>query len=55
MIWRDASVQHFNSPDGHYKPGMAQDCQPIPGMSLDDRDNLHVRPALSWVPNCPRT
>ncbi|KAK9821033.1 hypothetical protein WJX74_003942 [Apatococcus lobatus] len=42
IIWRDASVQHFNSPDGHYKPGMAQDCQPIPGMSLDHRNYLHA-------------
>ena len=44
FIWRDSSVQHFNTPDGHYQPGLAQDCRPIPGISLDRNNHLHVSP-----------
>lgn len=48
MVWRDASVQHFDTPSGDYIwPPRSSDCVPFREVTLDDYNRLQTwNPAL---------
>ncbi len=60
MMWRDASVQHFDTLSGDYIwPPRTNSCVPFRDVYLDDQNHLHswdpaLRVCPSYIPLGPR-